>query len=222
MGGNLQPGGEKIYLPLLEVKDSPRFAWRGLSFDVSRCFFDPEEVKQVIDMIALYKMNVLHMHLSDNQGWRIEIKKYPELTQIGSKRKETVIGHNSGTYDGKEYGGFYTQDQIRDVINYAAERHITIIPEIDMPGHQLAALATYPELGCTGGPYDVWGQWGVADDVICAGNEKSMQFLEDVLSEVIDLFPSEYIHVGGDECPKVRWEKCPKCQARIKRKVSRR
>ena len=127
-----------------------------------------------------------------------------------------MIGHNSGTYDGKEYGGFYTQDQIRDVINYAAERHITIIPEIDMPGHQLAALATYPELGCTGGPYDVWGQWGVADDVICAGNEKSMQFLEDVLSEVIDLFPSEYIHVGGDECPKVRWEKCPKCQARIK------
>ena len=216
VGGNLQPGGEKIYLPLLEVKDAPRFAWRGLSFDVSRCFFDPEEVKQVIDMVALYKMNVLHMHLSDNQGWRIEIKKYPELTQIGSKRKETVIGHNSGTYDGKEYGGFYTQDQIRDVINYAAERHITIIPEIDMPGHQLAALATYPELGCTGGPYDVWGQWGVADDVICAGNEKSMQFLEDVLSEVIDLFPSEYIHVGGDECPKVRWEKCPKCQARIK------
>ena len=132
-----------------------------------------------------------------------------------------MIGHNSGTYDGKEYGGFYTQDQIRDVINYAAERHITIIPEIDMPGHQLAALATYPELGCTGGPYDVWGQWGVADDVICAGNEKSMQFLEDVLSEVIDLFPSEYIHVGGDECPKVRWEKCPKCQARIRRKVSR-
>ena len=217
VGGNLQPGGEKIYLPLLEVKDAPRFAWRGLSFDVSRCFFDPEEVKQVIDMVALYKINVLHMHLSDNQGWRIEIKKYPELTQIGSKRKETVIGHNSGTYDGKEYGGFYTQDQIRDVIDYAAERHITIIPEIDMPGHQLAALATYPELGCTGGPYDVWGQWGVADDVICAGNEKSMQFLEDVLSEVIDLFPSEYIHVGGDEAGKSAWKKCPKCQALMKK-----
>lgn len=208
--------GMNVELPAATINDYPRFAYRGMMLDVSRHFFPVDSVKTYLDILALHNQNTFHWHLSDDQGWRIEIKKYPELTQIGSKRKETVIGHNSGTYDGKEYGGFYTQDQIRDVINYAAERHITIIPEIDMPGHQLAALATYPELGCTGGPYDVWGQWGVADDVICAGNEKSMQFLEDVLSEVIDLFPSEYIHVGGDECPKVRWEKCPKCQARIK------
>ena len=141
----------------------------------------------LLDLMSLYKLNKFHWHLSDDQGWRIEIKKYPELTQIGSKRKETVIGHNSGTYDGKEYGGFYTQDQIRDVINYAAERHITIIPEIDMPGHQLAPWLLTRNWDAPGGLMDVWGQWGVADDVICAGNEKSMQFLEDVLSEVIDL-----------------------------------
>ena len=163
-------------------------------------------------------MNRFHWHLTDDQGWRIEIKKYPELTQIGAQRKETVIGRNSGKYDGKPYGEgmFYTQDEIRDVIAYAQERFITIIPEIDLPGHQLAAITTYPDLGCTGGPYEVWTQWGVSDDVICAGNEKAMTFLEDVLGEVIDLFPSEYIHVGGDECPKVRWKSCPKCQARIK------
>ena len=183
--------GMNVELPAATINDYPRFAYRGMMLDVSRHFFPVDSVKTYLDILALHNQNTFHWHLSDDQGWRIEIKKYPELTQIGSKRKETVIGHNSGTYDGKEYGGFYTQDQIRDVINYAAERHITIIPEIDMPGHQLAALATYPELGCTGGPYDVWGQWGVADDVICAGNEKSMQFLEDLLSEVIDLFPSE-------------------------------
>lgn len=205
--------GMNVELPAATINDYPRFAYRGMMLDVSRHFFPVDSVKTYLDILALHNQNTFHWHLSDDQGWRIEIKKYPELTQIGSKRKETVIGHNSGTYDGKEYGGFYTQDQIRDVIDYAAERHITIIPEIDMPGHQLAALATYPELGCTGGPYDVWGQWGVADDVICAGNEKSMQFLEDVLSEVIDLFPSEYIHVGGDEAGKSAWKKCPKCQA---------
>ena len=208
--------GMNVELPAATINDYPRFAYRGMMLDVSRHFFPVDSVKTYLDILALHNQNTFHWHLSDDQGWRIEIKKYPELTQIGSKRKETVIGHNSGTYDGKEYGGFYTQDQIRDVINYAAERHITIIPEIDMPGHQLAALATYPELGCTGGPYDVWGQWGVADDVICAGNEKSMQFLEDVLSEVIDLFPSEYIHIGGDECMKNRWKECPHCQQRIR------
>ena len=210
--------GMNVELPAATINDYPRFAYRGMMLDVSRHFFPVDSVKTYLDILALHNQNTFHWHLSDDQGWRIEIKKYPELTQIGSKRKETVIGHNSGTYDGKEYGGFYTQDQIRDVIDYAAERHITIIPEIDMPGHQLAALATYPELGCTGGPYDVWGQWGVADDVICAGNEKSMQFLEDVLSEVIDLFPSEYIHVGGDEAGKSAWKKCPKCQALMKEK----
>ena len=208
--------GMDIELPAVQINDAPRFAYRGLHFDVSRHFFPVDSVKRFIDMLALHNMNRLHWHLTDDQGWRIEIKKYPKLTEIGSQRKETVIGHNSGKYDGQPYGGFYTQDQIRDVIRYAQDRFVTIVPEIDLPGHQQAALAAYPELGCTGGPYEVWTMWGISDDVICAGNEKAMQFLEDVLAEVIDLFPSEYIHVGGDECPKVRWEKCPKCQARIR------
>lgn len=208
--------GMDVSFPAVTIKDYPRFAYRGMMLDVSRHFFPVDSVKTYIDILALHNMNTFHWHLTDDQGWRIEIKKYPELTQIGSQRKQTVIGRNSGEYDGKEYGGFYTQEQIKEVVAYAAKRNINIIPEIDLPGHQLAALTTYPELGCTGGPYEVWGQWGVADDVICAGNEKSMLFLEDVLSEVIDLFPSKLIHIGGDECPKVRWEKCPKCQARIK------
>ena len=208
--------GMNIELPSVTINDYPRFAYRGMHLDVSRHFFTVDSIKKYIDILALHNMNTFHWHLTDDQGWRIEIKKYPELTKIGSQRKQTVIGHNTGEYDGKPYGGFYTQDEIRDVIAYAQERFITIIPEIDLPGHQQAALATYPELGCTGGPYDVWQQWGISDDVICARNPKSMQFLEDVLSEVIDLFPSEYIHVGGDECPKVRWKTCPKCQARIK------
>ena len=208
--------GMNIELPSVTINDYPRFAYRGMHLDVSRHFFTVDSIKKYIDILALHNMNTFHWHLTDDQGWRIEIKKYPELTKIGSQRKQTVIGHNTGEYDGKPYGGFYTQDEIRDVIAYAQQRFITIIPEIDLPGHQQAALATYPELGCTGGPYDVWQQWGISDDVICAGNPKSMQFLEDVLSEVIDLFPSEYIHVGGDECPKVRWKTCPKCQARIK------
>ena len=166
--------------------------------------------------MALHNINRLHWHLTDDQGWRIEIKKRPELTTIGSKRSETVIGHNSGEYDGIPYSGFYTQDEAREIVKYAQERHITVIPEIDLPGHMQAALAAYPELGCTGGPYEVWKMWGVSEDVLCAGNDKTLTFIEDVLNEIIDIFPSEYIHVGGDECPKVRWEKCPKCQARIK------
>ena len=208
--------GMNIELPAVTINDYPRFAYRGMHLDVSRHFFPADSIKKYIDILALHNMNTLHWHLTDDQGWRIEIKKYPELTKIGSQRKETVIGRNSGEYDGKPYGGFYTQDEIRDVIAYAKERFVTIIPEIDLPGHQQAALAAYPDLGCTGGPYEVWTQWGISDDVICAGNDKAMQFLEDVLSEVIDLFPSEYIHIGGDECPKVRWKTCPKCQARIK------
>ena len=208
--------GMNIELPAATINDYPRFAYRGMHLDVSRHFFPTDSVKKFIDILALHNMNSLHWHLTDDQGWRIEIKKYPELTTIGSQRKETVIGRNSGEYDGKPYGGFYTQDEIRDVIAYAKERFITIIPEIDLPGHQQAALAAYPDLGCTGGPYEVWTQWGVSDNVICAGNEKAMQFLEDVLTEVIDLFPSEYIHIGGDECPKDRWKACPKCQAKIK------
>lgn len=205
-----------IELPAATINDYPRFKYRGMMLDVSRHFLPTDSVKAFIDMLALHNLNTLHWHLTDDQGWRIEIKKYPKLTEIGSKRKETVIGRNSGQYDGKEYGGFYTQDEIRDVVAYAAQRHVTIIPEIDMPGHQQAALAAYPDMGCTGGPYEVWTEWGVSDNVVCAGNEQSMQFLEDVLTEVIDLFPSEYIHIGGDECPKVRWAACPKCQARIK------
>ena len=210
--------GMDIELPATSINDYPRYAYRGMHLDVSRHFFPVDSIKRFIDMLALHNMNRFHWHLTDDQGWRIEIKKYPELTQIGAQRKETVIGRNSGKYDGKPYGEgmFYTQDEIRDVIAYAQERFITIIPEIDLPGHQLAAITTYPDMGCTGGPYEVWTQWGVSDDVICAGNEKAMTFLEDVLGEVIDLFPSEYIHVGGDECPKVRWKSCPKCQARIK------
>ena len=208
--------GANVSLPAATIEDAPRFSYRGMMLDVGRHYITPDSVKQFIDMLALHNMNRMHWHLSEDQGWRIEIKQYPELTQIGSKRKETVIGRNSGQYDGKPYEGFYTQEEVKEIIAYAQERYITIIPEIDLPGHQLAALATYPELGCTGGPYEVWTKWGVSDDVICAGNDKALEFLENVLGEIIDLFPSEYIHVGGDECPKVRWKSCPKCQARIK------
>lgn len=203
-------------LPCLDINDAPRFRYRGMHLDVSRHFFSIDEVKKYIDMMSVHKMNTLHWHLTDDQGWRIEIKKYPRLTGVGSVRKGTVVRKEWGHYDGIPYGGFYTQEQIKDVIDYAAALGIDIIPEIDLPGHMLAALAAYPELGCTGGPYDVWGTWGIADDVLCAGNEKTMKFLEDVLSEVADLFPSGYVHIGGDECPKVRWEKCPVCQAKIK------
>ena len=203
-------------LPAVEINDYPRFSYRGAHFDVGRHFFTVDEVKTYIDMMALHNMNRLHWHLTEDQGWRLEIKKYPKLTEIGSKRSETVIGRNSGEYDGKPYGGFYTQEEAKEIVAYAADRYITVIPEIDLPGHMLAALTAYPELGCTGGPYEVWRQWGVADDVLCAGNDQVLKFIEDVYSELIDIFPSEYIHVGGDECPKVRWEKCPKCQARIK------
>ena len=208
--------GADVALPAVEIKDAPRFGYRGAHFDVSRHFFTIDEVKTYIDMLALHNMNRLHWHITDDQGWRLEIKKYPKLTEIGSQRSGTVIGRNSGEYDNTPYGGFYTQEQAKEIVDYAAERYITVVPEIDLPGHMLAALAAYPELGCTGGPYEVWRQWGVADDVLCAGNDQVLKFLEDVYGELIEIFPSEYIHVGGDECPKVRWEKCPKCQARIK------
>ena len=207
--------GENIVMPAAEIYDYPRFGHRGMMLDVSRHIFALDSIKEFIDVMALHNMNKFHIHLTDDQGWRIEIKKYPELTQIGAWRSGTKIG-KSETYDTIRHGGFYTQEELRDLVQYAADRHIDIIPEIDLPGHQLAALATYPELGCTGGPYEVWRQWGVSDDVICAGNEDAMRFLEDVLTEVMDIFPSEYIHIGGDECPKVRWEQCPKCQAKIK------
>lgn len=209
-------GGIKCQLPCSTIKDWPNFAYRGMHLDPCRHFIALDSVKIYLDMMAMHNMNQFHFHLSEDQGWRIEIKKYPELTEIGAYRNGTVIGHNGNLYDSIRHGGYYTQDELRDLIAYAAERHINIIPEIDLPGHMQAALACYPQLGCTGGPYEVWQRWGVSDDVLCAGNEEAMQFAEDVLNEVIDLFPSPYIHIGGDECPKVRWEQCPKCQAKIK------
>lgn len=206
-------------LPYMSIKDEPRFSYRGMHLDVSRHFFDVSEVKKYLDIMAIHKMNIFHWHLTDDQGWRIEIKKYPKLTEYGAIRKHTLIGHlnESCEYDNTPYGEgcYYSQEQIKEVIEYAAAKGIEIIPEIDMPGHMLAALACYPELGCTGGPYEVWGRWGVADDVICAGKESSMEFLEDILAEVVELFPCRYVHIGGDECPKVRWQECPHCQAKI-------
>ena len=206
---------DKIVFPAATINDWPRFAYRGMHLDVSRHFFPLDSVKVYIDAMALHNLNKFHIHITDDQGWRIEIKKYPKLTEVGAWRSGTLIG-KSMAYDTIRHGGYYTQKELRDLVKYAADRHITIIPEIDLPGHMLAALASYPELGCTGGPYEVWKRWGVSEDVICAGNEKAMQFLEDVLLEVMDIFPSEYIHIGGDEVPRDRWKECPKCQAKIK------
>ena len=200
------------------INDAPRFGYRGLHLDEGRHFFGVEQVKKYLDIMEVHKLNKFHWHLTEDQGWRIEIKKYPLLTEIGSIRKGTCIKKDFTSHDGVPYGEgmWYTQDQIREVVAYAAAKGIDVIPEIDLPGHMLGALAAYPELGCTGGPYEVWTRWGVSEDVLCAGNEKVYEFLEDVLAEVCDLFPYEYIHIGGDECPKVRWESCPKCQAKIK------
>ena len=206
-------------LPCVYINDAPRFSYRGLHMDESRHFFGMDEVKRYLDIMEVHKLNTLHWHLTDDQGWRLEIKKYPRLTEVGSIRNKTIIGHifESKEYDHTRYGEgcWFSQEDVKEILAYAATKGITIIPEIDLPGHMLAALAAYPELGCTGGPYDVWGDWGIADDVLCAGNENTMSFLEDVLAEVCELFPAEYIHIGGDECPKVRWEKCPRCQAKI-------
>lgn len=205
----------EVAFPSAEINDYPRFAYRGMHLDVSRHFFPLDSVKVYIDAMVLHNLNKFHFHITDDQGWRFEVKKYPKLTEIGAWRDGTLIG-KSMAYDTIRHGGFYTQEELKDLVKYAAYRHVTIIPEIDLPGHQLAALAAYPELGCTGGPYEVWKKWGVSEDVICAGNEDAMKFLEDVLLEVLEVFPSEYIHIGGDEVPRDRWEKCPKCQAKIK------
>ena len=213
--------GDKVELPCMVVEDKPHFSYRGGMLDVCRHFFSVDEVKKFIDILALHKMNRFHWHLTEDQGWRIEIKKYPNLTKVGSVRKETLVGRYSKKdttpkYDGKPYGGFFTQDEIREVVRYATERYIEIIPEIDMPGHMIAALASYPELGCTKGPYEVRTTWGISRDVLCAGRESTFEFVEDVLDEIVSLFPSKYIHIGGDECPKDRWKECPDCQNRIK------
>jgi hexosaminidase len=210
-----------VSIPTLSINDNPRFKYRGIHLDVGRHMFPPSFIKKYIDIMALYKINTFHWHLTEDQGWRIEIKKYPKLTEIGSIRKETLIGHGDRdssefTYDGKPYGGFYSQDEIRDIVAYAAERQITIIPEIEMPGHSLAALAAYPELGCTGGPYEVATRWGVFEDIYCT-KDSTFEFLQNVLLEVMDLFPSEYIHIGGDEAPKSMWKKCEVCQDTIER-----
>ncbi len=203
------------YLPCAVISDRPRFAYRGMHLDCARHFFSVDAVKRYLDIMAVYKLNRFHWHLSDDQGWRIEIRQYPELTLVGGYRSGTMVGRDFNSDDGIRYGGYYTQDQIREVVSYADRLGITVVPEIDLPGHMLAALSAYPWLGCSGGPYEAWHRWGVADEVLCAGKETTYEFLENVLSEVAELFPGEYIHIGGDECPKTEWEKCPDCQARI-------
>lgn len=209
-------GGAKTILAPAVINDAPRFGYRGMMLDVARHYQPVSFVKKFIDLLAMHNINRFHWHLTEDQGWRVEIKQYPRLTELGSMRKETVIGNNSTEYDGIPHGGFYTQEEIREVVAYAQERYITTIPEIDLPGHMLAALTGYPQYGCTGGPYEVATSWGVFDDVLCAGNEETYTFLENILTEVMEMFPSELIHIGGDEVPKVRWEECPKCQAKIK------
>ncbi len=205
-------------VPAVTVKDKPYFGYRGAMLDVVRHFVPVEDVKAFIDIIAMHKLNRFHFHLTDDQGWRIEIKKYPELARVGSVRKQTLVGsnRNSNEYDGIPHGGYYTQKQLRDIVQYAADRYIEVIPEIEMPGHGMGALTAYPWLGCRGENYEVWTRWGISKDVFCAGKDSTFDFLQNVLSEVIDLFPSEYIHIGGDECPKVRWKECPLCQQRMK------
>ncbi|MCB9850847.1 MAG: beta-N-acetylhexosaminidase [Phycisphaerales bacterium] len=204
----VKPAGEQAasFLPVCHIVDKPRFSWRGMHLDVSRHFMPVSFVKRFLDLLAYHKMNVFHWHLTDDQGWRIQIDKYPALTEIAAWRDE----------NGKRYGGFYTKDQVREVLAYAKERYITVLPEIEMPGHTQAALAAYPKLSCTGGPFEVVGKSGIRQDVFCAGNDATFNFLENVLGEVCNLFPNQYIHIGGDECPKKRWEACGKCQARIK------
>ncbi|QPH39012.1 glycoside hydrolase family 20 protein [Pedobacter endophyticus] len=211
--------GKTVAVQAYHIEDEPRFAYRGMHLDVARHMFSVAAIKKWLDVLAFYKINTFHWHLTDDQGWRIAIKKYPLLQSIAAFRNETLIGHkraNPHIFDGKRYGGYYTQQEVKDIVKYAAERQITTIPEIEMPGHARAVLAAYPQLGCTGGPYQTATFWGVFDDVFCAGNEETFKFLEDVLDEVTALFPSKYIHIGGDECPKTRWQECPKCQKRIK------
>ncbi len=231
-------------LPGVKVRDFPRYQWRGMLLDCCRHFMSKEYVKRQIDLLAYHKLNVLHWHLTEDQGWRIEIKKYPKLTEVGAWRRITrdsekpdFVGERETdgrilpvpfpadlppaeieqlAQDGKRYGGFYTQEDVKEVVAYAKSRYVTVVPEIEMPGHSMAAIASYPELSCTGGTFEVSTVWGVWDDVYCAGSDRTFEMLEDVLSEVIELFPSQYIHIGGDECPKARWKTCPKCQARMK------
>jgi hexosaminidase len=229
---------QELTIPAVSIKDSPRYVYRGMHLDVARHFFPVEFVKRYIDLIAMHKMNTFHWHLTEDQGWRIEIKKYPKLTEIGAYRHGTIIDHHPGTgNDNIRYGGFYTQEEVKDIVKYATERHVTVIPEIELPGHSLAAIASYPILSCfpeeptkifndmisekgreaqaNGTPKLVYESWGVVDDVYCAGKEETFKFLEDVLAEVIPLFPAKYVHIGGDECPKGNWKRCANCQKRM-------
>ena len=205
-----------VILPAAIIEDAPRFGYRGMHLDVVRHFFGVEFVKKYLDAMVLHNMNRFHWHLTDDQGWRVPIDSYPKLVKEGSVRSYTVLGRNSPVDDGTPYGGSFTKEELKEIVRYAQERYITIIPEIDMPGHMLGALKAYPELGCTGGPYEVEGHWGVFDDILCAGKEETFRFVEAVLTELMEIFPSEYIHIGGDEAPKVRWEQCPRCQQRIR------
>ena len=213
-------GGKSVKVDCMTVKDQPHFGYRGGMLDVCRHIFSVDEVKKFIDILAMHKMNRFHWHLTEDQGWRIEIKKYPNLTKVGSTRKETLIGRYSKKetpkYDGKPYGGYFTQDEVREIVRYAAERYIEVIPEIDMPGHMVAALASYPHLGCRNEKFEVRTTWGISKDVLCPGKETTFEFVEGVLEEIVKLFPSQYIHYGGDETPRDRWKECPHCQKRIK------
>lgn len=207
----------KVELPYAEILDEPRFEYRGVLLDCGRHYFTVEFIKKFLDVMALHGSNQFHWHLTEDQGWRFEVKAYPSLAPLGSVRAETVIGPgNSGVYDGTPYGGYYTQEECREIVRYAAERYINVVPEIDLPGHMQSALHVFPHLGCTGGPYPVRTYWGVSREVLCGGNPETMTFLKTVLGELCDVFPSKYIHIGGDECPKHRWQKCPTCQAKIK------
>jgi hexosaminidase len=204
-------------VPCILIEDKPRFAWRGFMLDEGRHFQGKETVQLTLDLMAMQKLNVLHWHLTEDQGWRIEIKKYPKLTEVGSRRagtSKTILGKQN---DGIPHSGFYTQDDIREIVAYASERHIMIVPEIEMPGHSLAALASYPELTCSGGPVEVATHFGIFPDIFCAGQESVFAFLQDILDEILELFPSPYIHIGGDEAPKKRWKGCPHCQERIRK-----
>ncbi len=211
--------GANWRIPCCEIEDAPRFGYRGVLLDCCRHFFSVDEVKKVLDVMSLFKLNRFHWHLTEDQGWRIEIEKYPKLTEVGAFRNGTMIRREWGSNDGIRHGGYYTKEQIRDIVAYAQARGITIIPEVDMPGHMVAALASYPELGCAGSqpqPYQVLTYWGVSKQVLNVGKEETMKFLEDVCDEVADLFPGEYFNIGGDECPRDEWKTDPDCQAKIK------
>ena len=213
--------GGQLKLAGLEIEDWPEFAYRGAMLDCCRHFIPFEDVKKYIDIMAYHKLNTFHWHLTEDQGWRIEIKKYPLLTEIGSKREDTLVNHlrekeENRVYDGHPHSGFYTQEQARELVAYAAARQITVIPEIEMPGHAEAALASYPYLGCRQTGYVTLPVWGIIPEVFCMGRETTFKFFEDVLDEICEIFPGEYIHIGGDECPRDRWKECPDCQRRMK------